>query len=110
MESTDANKRDTKLQKIVRDSLLSGQFYMALWAAQNAIDSDSQSSMLESVASCMAYEEEYDWARYVAGLMKNDDMKQQTLDKIFDLEHKSLRYTPPPSCRTSPWFRMPSGN
>ena len=83
MESTDATVRDPKLEEIVRDSLLSGQFYIALWAARNAIDPNNQSLMLRRVAYCMTYEEEYDWARYVARLIKNDDMRQQTLDKIF---------------------------
>ena len=108
MERGSSSEHDAKLEKVVRDSLLYGQFDLALWAARNGVGSSKTSSMLADVAYCIAIEGGYEWARYIAKLIPLYAVEQQTLNKIFDLEHRSLRETPPPSCRKVPWLTMPN--
>ena len=106
----DVYDRDAKLAKVVESSLTYGQFHIAFWAAKNGTNAFDQSEMLDSVAMCMAFESDFSWARYVASFMINELMKQETYDRIFELEYKSLRQTPPPSCRSEDWLRMPNPN
>ena len=101
------DEQDAKLKVVVNESLSYGQLDLALWAARNGALNANQSSMLAKVAECIAIEGEFELARRAARFIPLSQVEQQTLNKIFELEHKSLRETPPPSCRNHAWLVLP---
>lgn len=102
-----SSHRDTGLNTVVRDAVYYGQYDIALGSAKQGSLSSNKSSMLVYVARCMAREGWFEWARHAADHIPLSGPQQRIRDEIFDLEHRTLRNTPPPLCRQMSWVRAP---
>ena len=99
--------RDAGLNIVITDAVHYGQYDIALDAAKQGGWDSNKSSMLVYVARCMAREGWYGWARHAADHVPNSKPQENIRREIFNLEHQSLRNTPPPLCRQVPWVRAP---
>ncbi len=100
--------KDAGLEVVANDGILHGQFDIAFDAALSGQYDSNKSEMLAEVARCVAIEGWYSTARSIAEFIPYNNAKQEVKGEIFDLEHQSLRETPPPLCRQTNWLRMPS--
>ena len=99
--------RDAGLNTVVTDAVHYGQYDIALGAAKQGGWDANKSDMLVYVAECMAREGWYDWARHAADHIPYFGPQNTVRERIFNLEHQSLRNTPPPLCRQVTWVRTP---
>ena len=106
-EKESARDRDAQFEAVVDDAILHGQFDIAFEAAVSIEDDSKKSYMLTDVALCIAAETWYSRASVVATYIPNDYRRQSVEDKIFALEHDSLRGTPAPLCRQTNWLKIP---
>ena len=107
LRRSSSSNRDSGLKIVVSDAVHYGQYDIALGAAKQGSVSSNKSSMLVYVARCMAREGWFDWARHAADHVPNSGPQKTIRDEIFNLEHRSLRNTPPPLCRQVDWVRAP---
>ena len=95
------------LEIVVDDAILHAQFDIAFDAALSGDNDSRNSDMLAKVARCVARAGWYSTARNVTEFILRDFTRQSVKKEIFDLEHQSLRETPPPLCHATKWIRMP---